>query len=46
MQVEGGRLGMVCTLNGQYLGICGEATYREKRLTLAERGRNVHFKNK
>ena len=27
-------------------GICREASYREKRLTLAERGRNEPFKNK
>ena len=27
-------------------GICREASYQEKRLTLAERGRNEHFKNK
>ena len=26
--------------------ICGEASYREKRLTLAERGRNERFYNK
>ena len=25
---------------------CGEASYREERLTLAERGRNGRFKNK
>ena len=53
--VEAGRLGekkmirmsLVCTLNGQCCsGICGKASYREKRLTLAERGRNGCFKNK
>ena len=32
--------GLVCTLNGQCSGICGGASYREERLTLAERGRN------
>ena len=26
--------------------ICGEASYREKRLALAEPGRNGRFKNK
>ena len=46
---EGGRLGMyvwrmiwrrlICTLNGQCLGICGEASFREERLTLAESGK-------
>ena len=51
-----GRLGMnvwrmiwrrlVCILNGQCSGICGEASCREERLTLAERGRNGRFKNK
>ena len=56
VQVEGGRLGMnvwkkiwrclVYMLNGQCSGICGEASYREKRPTLAERGRNGRFKNK
>ena len=35
-----------CTLNGQCSGIYGETSYLEKRLTLAERGRNGHFKNK
>ena len=30
-------------LNGQCSGICGEASYRGKRLTLAERGRNECF---
>ena len=35
---------LVCTLNGPCLGICGEASYREKHLTLAERRRNYHFK--
>ena len=39
-------LSLVCTLNGQCSGICGEASYQEERLTLAERGRNGHFKNK
>ena len=33
-------------LNEQCSGICGEASYRGKRLTLAERGRNGRFKNK
>ena len=33
-------------LEWQCSGICGEASYREERLTLAERGRNGHFKNK
>ena len=28
------------------LGICGEASYREKHLTLAERRKNYHFKIK
>ena len=42
--VEGERLGMnvwrmVCTLNGQCSGICGAASFREERLTLAERGK-------
>ena len=56
VRVEGGRLRMnvwrmiwlnlVCTLNGQHSGICGEASYWEKRLTLAERGRNGCLKNK
>ena len=36
-------LRLVCTLNGQCSGICTEASYREKRLTLAERGRNGRF---
>ena len=40
------RMSLVCTLNGQGSGICGEASYRGKRLTLAERGRNGSFKNK
>ena len=30
-------------LNGQCLGICGEASYRGKRLTLAERGKKWTF---
>ena len=34
------------TLNGWCSGICGESSYREKRLTLAECGRNGRFKNK
>ena len=56
VRVEGGRLGMnvwrriwrslVYMLNGQCSGICGEASYQGKRLTLAERGRNGRFKNK
>ena len=33
-------------LNGQCSEICGEASYRDKRLTLAERGRDGRFKNK
>ena len=33
-------------LYGQCSGICGGASYREERLTLAERGRNERFKNK
>ena len=32
-------------LNGQCSGICGGASFREERLTLAERGRNGRFKN-
>ena len=36
----------VCTLNGWCSGICGEALYREKRLSLAERGRDGRIKNK
>ena len=39
-------MSLVCTLNGQCSGMCGEASYRGKRLTLAERGRNGRFKNK
>ena len=48
VRIEGGRLGMnlwrriwrclVCMLNGQCSGICGGASFREERLTLAERG--------
>ena len=30
---------LVCTLNGQCSGICGGASFREERLTLAERGK-------
>ena len=30
---------MVCILNGQCSGICGAASFREERLTLAERGK-------
>ena len=37
---------LVCTLNGQCSGICGETSYQEKRLTPAARGRNGRFKNK
>ena len=37
---------MVYMLNGQCSGICGGASIREERLTLAERGRNGRFKNK
>ena len=33
----------VYTSNGWCSGIYGEASYREKRLTLAERGRNGRF---
>ena len=33
-------------LNRQCSGICGEASYRGKHLTLAEHGRNGRFKNK
>ena len=33
-------------LNGWCSGICGETSYRENCLTLAERGRNGRFKNK
>ena len=49
VRVERGRLGMnvwrriwrclVCMLNGQCSGICGGASFREERLTLAERGK-------
>ena len=39
------RMSLVCTLNEQCLGICGEASYQEKCLTLAECGRNGRFKN-
>ena len=56
VRVEGGRLGMnvwrmiwkrlVCTLNGQCSGICGGASFREERLTLAERGKMDVLKNK
>ena len=52
VRVGAGRLGenvwrmiwmsWVYTLNG-CSGICGEASYRGKRLTLAERGRNERF---
>ena len=47
-----GRLGecvkddMICSLNGHHSGICEEASYWGKRLTLAECGRNRRFKNK
>ena len=54
VRVEGGKLGMnvwrmiwrrlVCTLNGQCSGICGGASFREERLTLAERGKMDVFK--
>jgi hypothetical protein len=30
---------LVCTLNGQCSGICGGASFREERLTLAECGK-------
>ena len=33
------------TLNGWCSGICGEASYRGKRLTLAGRGRNERLMN-
>ena len=33
-----------CTLNGQCSGICGGASFREERLTLAERGKIDVFK--
>ena len=33
-------------LHNLWSGICGETSYRKKRLTLAECGRNGHFKNK
>ena len=56
VRVEGGRLGMnvwrmiwrclIYMLIGQCSGIYGEVSYREERLTLAERGRNGPFKNK
>ena len=39
-------MSLVCTLNRQCSGMCGEASYRGKRLTLAEHGRNGRFKNK
>ena len=29
----------MCTLNGQCSGICGGASFRVERLTLAERGK-------
>ena len=35
-------MSLVCTLSGWCSGISGEASFREKRLTLAERGRK-HF---
>ena len=35
---------MVCTLNGHCSGICGGASFREERLTLAERGKIDIFK--
>ena len=35
---------LVCTLNGQCSGICGGASFREERLTLAERGKIDVFK--
>ena len=34
---------LICILNGQFSGMCGETSYRGKRLTLAERGRNGRF---
>ena len=40
------RMSLVCTLNGQCSGICGEVSYRSKCLTLSECGRNGRFKNK
>ena len=36
----------VCTLKERSSGICGDASYRGKRLTLAERGRNGRLENK
>ena len=39
-------MSLVCTLNGQCSGICGEASHRGTRLTLAEHGGNKPFKNK
>ena len=33
-------------LSMSFKKICGEASYQNKHLTLAERGRNRHFKNK
>ena len=41
------QMSLVGTMNRQCSGICGEASYWGKRLTLAERGRNGRFfKNK
>ena len=39
------RFSLVCTMNEQCSGICREVSYREKRLTLSERGRNGRFEN-
>ena len=39
-------LSLVCTLNGKCSGICGKASNREKRLTLARHGINRRFKIK
>ena len=54
VRVEVRRLGMnvwrmiwrrlVCTLNGQCLGICGGASFREESLTLIEREKIDVFK--
>ena len=36
---------LVCNLNWQCPGICGEAPYQGRRLTLGNRGGNRHFRN-
>ena len=38
-------MSLVCTMNGQCSRICGEASYWEKCLTQADRGRNGRFEN-